>query len=66
MRLEVALQRHGGRVRRNLAEALADLQPIMDQLERGRFSAAKDGKSRVAQLGKTRHRTVAQGGERLG
>ncbi len=63
--LQVALQGDGGRIRRHLAQLLADLQLVADELHRRRLAVTEHRLDRLVQLGHARHRQLAQGGQRL-
>ena len=66
LRLQVALQRHGRRLRRDLAQRLADLEALADQRQRRGVAAAEHGQHRLVQLGQAGHRQLAQRRQRLG
>ena len=65
-RVEVALQRHGGRRVGHLAEHVPDDEPVLDERERHVGALAHHGPYRVGGLGQPGQRPAAHRGERLG
>ena len=65
-RLQVALKRHGGGLGRHLAQPVADLQAVADQLHRRIVALAQHRLDRLVQLGQPWQGEVAQRGQRLG
>ena len=64
--LQVALERHGGRLGGHRAQALADLQAVADQAHGPFFASAEHRLDRLVQFGNPGIGQVAHGRQRLG